>query len=161
MSTLWEINNQIENLTERLVDDETGEINEDVMSELEQLEIDRNEKIEGCGIVMKQLASEVEAINAEIKSLKKRAEAKANRHDRIGEYVKATLKGEKFETPKVAFSYRKSDKVEITDESLVPDDWCKFETTRKPVKTDIKKALKSGESIPGCVLIESTNLQLK
>ena len=97
MSTLWEINNQIELLTEQLVDEETGEINEEVMAQLVQLEIDRDEKIESCGIVMKQLASEVEAINAEIKSLKARAEAKANRHDRIGEYVKVTLKGEKFE----------------------------------------------------------------
>lgn len=161
MATLYEINEQIEALTEQLIDDETGEINEEVMEQLEQLEIDRNEKIEACGIVMKQLASEIEAINREIKALKARAEAKANRHDRIGEYVKATLHGEKFETAKVAFSYRKSQSVEVTDESIIPDEWCKFETTRKPVKTEIKKALKAGEKIPGCVLIENTNLQIK
>ena len=65
--TLWEINEQIDMLTDQLVDDETGEINEEVMEQLEQLSIDRNEKIESCGIVMKQLASEVDAINAEIK----------------------------------------------------------------------------------------------
>lgn len=159
-NTLWKINEQIDMLTEQLVDEETGEINEEVMEQLEQLAIDRDEKIESCGIVMKQLASEVEAINAEIKSLKARANAKANRHDRIAEYVKATLKGEKFETPKVAFSYRKSVSVDV-DEELVPDEWCKFETTRSPMKNDIKKVLKSGEKIPGCVLVESMNLQIK
>ena len=161
MSTLYEINEQIEMLTEQLVDSETGEINEEVMEQLEQLNIDRSEKIEACGIIMKQLASEINAIKEEESALKARRTAKANRHDRIGEYVKQTLKGEKFETAKVAFSYRKSEKVEITDESIVPDEWCKFETTRTPVKTNIKKALKGGEKVPGCVLIETQNLQLK
>lgn len=160
-TTLWEINEQIDMLTDQLVDDETGEINEEVMEQLEQLSIDRDEKIEACGIVMKQLASEVDAINAEIKALKARATAKANRHDRIAEYVKQTLQGEKFETSKVAFSYRKSQSVEVVNEKIVPDEWCRFETTRKPVKADIKKALKNGEQVPGCVLVESINLQLK
>ncbi len=160
-NTLWEINEQIDALTEQLVDEETGEINEEVMEQLEQLAIDRDEKIEACGIVMKQLASEVDAINTEIKALKARANAKANRYDRIAEYVKQTLKGEKFETPKVAFSYRKSQSVDVVNESIVPDEWCKFETTRKQMKSDIKKALKNGENVPGCILVESTNLQIK
>lgn len=159
--TLWEINEQIEELMVNLIDDETGEINEEIMEQLEQLSIDREEKIESCGIVMKSLRSEIEAINDEIKALKSRAEAKANRLDRLSEYVKRTLDGKKFETSKVAFSFRKSQKVEITDEALIPDEWCNYETTRKPVKSDIKKALKSGEVVPGCVLIESTNLQVK
>lgn len=159
--TLWEINEQIDMLTEQLVDEETGEINEEVMEQLEQLSIDRDEKIEACGIVMKQLASEVEAINAEIKSLKARANAKAKRHDRIAEYVNQTLQGEKFETAKVAFSYRKSQSVDVVNEEIVPDEWCRFETTRKPLKSEIKKALKGGKQIPGCVLVESMNLQIK
>ena len=159
--TLWEIDSRIEELTMNLVDEETGEINEEAMDELEQLAIDREEKIEGCGIVMKSLRSEIEAINDEIKALKSRAEAKAKRLDRLGEYVKYALNGEKFETAKVAFSYRKSQSVEIADDSIVPDEWCRFETTRKPVKADIKKALKNGESIPGCLLVENMNLQVK
>lgn len=161
MASLFEINEQIEMLTESLVDEETGEINEEVMAELESLEMDRDDKIEGCGMMMKQLSAEVEAINEEIKALKARATAKANKHDRIGEYVKATLKGKPFERARVSMRFRKSERVEITDETLVPDEWCKFETTRKPVKSEIKKALKNDETVPGCVLVESINLQVK
>lgn len=161
MASLFDINKQIEELTDRLVDEETGEINEEVMAELEQLEMDREDKIENCGMMMKQLASEVDAINEEIKALKARATAKANKHDRIGNYVKATLKGKPFEKSRVAISFRKSERVEIADEALVPDEWCKFETTRKPVKTEIKKALKGGENVPGCVLVESMNMKVK
>lgn len=161
MASLFEINEQIEMLTDKLVDEETGEINEEVMAELEALEMDKNDKLEGCGLMMKQLSAEVSAINEEIKALKARATAKANRHDRIGEYVKATLKGKPFERARVSLSFRKSEKVEITDETLVPDGYCKFETTRKPVKSEIKKALKNDETVPGCVLVENMNLQVR
>lgn len=161
MASLFEINEQIEMLTNKLVDEETGEINEEVMAELEALEMDREDKIEGCGLMMKQLAAEVDAINTEIKALKARATAKANKHDRIGEYVKATLKGKPFERARVSMRFRKSVKVEITDETLVPDEWCKYETTRTPMKTEIKKALKNDETVPGCVLVENMNLQVR
>ena len=161
MASLFEINEQIEMLTERLVDEETGEINEEVMAELEALEMDKNDKLEGCGMMLKQLSAEVAAINEEIKALKARSKAKANKHDRIAEYVKATLKGKPFERARVSMSFRKSERVEIDDESLVPDEWCKFETTRTPMKTEIKKALKNDEKIPGCVLVKGINLQVK
>ena len=78
-----------------------------------------------------------------------------------GEYVKATLKGKPFERARVSMTFRKSERVEIDDESLVPDEWCKFETTRTPMKTEIKKALKNDEKIPGCVLVENMNLKVK
>lgn len=161
MSTLYQIDEQIEELTNKLVDEETGEINEDALEELEKLKMDKDAKLEGCGLVMKQLAIEVDAINDEIKALKARATAKANRHDRIGEYVKSSLKGEKFETSKVAFSYRRSQKLEVFDEEIVPDDMCLFETKRSPAKAKIKQALKDGKHVPGCVLVEKMNLQVK
>ena len=161
MSTLYELNDQIANLTEHLVDEETGEINEEVFSQLEQLSIDRDEKIEGCGIVMKNLLVEITALKAEIDNLKKRMTVKANKYERMAEYVKENLNGDSFETAKVAFSFRKSDKVEVVNEEIVPDDLCKFETRRSPMKTEIKKMLRAGEKVPGCVLVENANLQLK
>lgn len=159
--TLWEINEQIELLTSQLVDEETGEINEDIMEQLEQLDIDKHEKIENCGIVMKNLLAEVDAINEEIKTLKARASAKANHYDRLAEYVKRSLDGERFETSKVVFSYRKSDKVDVVNVDIVPEEFLKFETSVTPMKSLIKKVLKSGGEVPGCVLVENTNLQLK
>ena len=72
-----------------------------------------------------------------------------------------SLGGQRFETAKVAFSYRKSERVDVINEEIVPDKFCRFETKRVPSKTDIKKMLKSGEEVPGCVLVESQNLQIK
>lgn len=161
MSALWEIDEQIANIMDMLVDEETGEINEEAMKQLEQLEIDREIKLENCGIAIKNLMAEVEAIQDEIKALKRRAETKAHKIERLAEYVKKSLKGETFETSKVVYGYRKSEKVEIIDEDMIPDKWCNFETTKKPIKSEIKKAIKNGEEVPGCVVIENINLQIK
>lgn len=158
---LYEMNEQIETLTEQLVDEETGEINEEVMKQLDELNMDRDEKLEGCGIVIKNLAAECVGLEAEIKSLKERLAVKVNRVNNMMRYVDNNLRGEKFETAKVAFSYRKSQSVDVIDEEIVPDELCKYETTRKPVKTEIKKLLKSGKEVPGCVLVEKNNLNIK
>lgn len=161
MSALWEIDEQIENIMNTLVDEETGEINEEALEQLEQLGIEREEKLENCGVVIKNLKAEIEAIQNEIKALKRRAEIKANKVDRLMAYVENSLKGEPLETSKVSYSFRKSERVEISEDALVPDQWCEYKIERKPKKNEIKAALKNGESISGCQLVEKMNLQIK
>ena len=158
---LYEMDERIEALTEQMANPETGEINEEILAELEQLDVDRNEKLEACGIKLKTWASEIDALDAEIKALKARKQTKMNKSERLMEYVNRSLGGQRFETAKVAFSYRKSERVDVINEEIVPDKFCRFETKRVPSKTDIKKMLKSGEEVPGCVLVESQNLQIK
>lgn len=159
--TLYDIDARIYELTEKMIDDATGEVNEEVYEELEQLGMEREQKIEGCLLVIKNLTSQVDGIKAEMDSLKKRMDAKMNRIQSVSRYVNNSLKGEKFETARACASYRKSQSVEIIDEDLVPDELCRFETKRKPQKQDIKKMLKGGEFVPGCVLKESNNLIIK
>lgn len=161
MGTLWEIDSRIEELTMNLIDEETGEINEEAMEELESLDMDRKDKLESCGCLIKDLTAQVDAIKSEKDSLDKRMKVKMNRIASISRYINNSLKGEAMETPKVAFSYRKSEKVDVVNEDAVPDDYCRFETKRTPSKTDIKKALKEGKEVPGCVLVENQNLQIK
>lgn len=158
---LYEMNAQIEELSERLVNTETGEIDEAVMKELDELNMARDEKLEGCGIVIKNLAAECIGLKVEIDALKERMASKERRMDNMMRYVDNNLRGEKFETSKVAFSYRKSQSVDVVNEDAVPDELCRYETTRKPVKTEIKKLLKNGEEVPGCVLVEKNNLNIK
>lgn len=161
MATLYELNEQIVDLTEKLIDPETGEVNEEILEQLDKLNMDRDTKLEGCGLMLKELMSQIVAIKAEIDALKKRLTSKTNRFDNLMRYVDNNLGGEKFETSKVAFSYRKSESVSIVNEAIIPDQLCKFETKRTPIKTDIKKLLKAGREIPGCVLEEHNNLNIR
>lgn len=158
---LFNIDVEIERLSEHLIDEETGEINEEVMEQLDQLQMDREKKLENIGCLIKAKMAEAEAHDAEMKTQKKWRDSRLKEVDRLMAYAGLVLNGEKFETTKVKFGWKKSTGVVIPDESLVPDEYCSFETERKPMKAEIKILLKSGEEVPGCFLEERNNLNIK
>lgn len=142
MASLYEINNAIA-LYEMEFDPDTGEwINE---SELDALQMDRAEKIESLLLWAKNLNAEGMAIKAEADVLKDRYKRIENKIRRIEDYVASSLAGEKFSTPRVEVSWRKSEKVIIPDEFKVPDKFVNLSVERNPVKAEIKKYLKSIE----------------
>lgn len=114
--------------------------------------------------MIKNLTAEADAIREEEKTLAARRQAKEKIVERLKNAVAAsmTLQDEaKFETAKVAFSFRKSEVVEITDIDKLPAKYVTVKTTTAPDKTAIKAALKSGETIEGASLISKQNLQVK
>ena len=158
---LYQINEQIEMLAEQMIiDSETGEIDEEVMAQLEQLNIDFDEKMENIGIIIKSTTAEVDALVNEKKALEKRIKVKMNKINRLCDYVNSVLKGKKREYGRVVYGFRRGTKVNVVNEDLVPDALCKYETTRKPMKTEIKALLKDGKDVPGCLLEETMNLQV-
>ena len=120
-----------------------------------------NFKIENIALYIKNLKSEAEAIKSEVESLKSRADIKKKKAERLTDYLDKILCGEKFETPKVALSYRKSTSVNIENEEIIPDEFMTIKTEKKPNKVAIAKSLKNGETVIGCELVEKQNLQIK
>lgn len=58
-------------------------------------------------------------------------------------------------------SYSKSESVEIFDENLIPKEYLKETTTISPDKVKIKSAIKQDVIVPGAILKENNNLQIK
>ena len=140
--TLYEINAKLM-AYEMEIDPETGEwLNED---ELDALHMERDEKIENICLWTKNLRAEASAIKTEEKNLAERRKAKENKADRLEAYVALNLDGKKFETPRVKVSFRKSEAVEILDESKVPSEYLDISVVSKPIKAEIKKYLKGIE----------------
>ena len=160
-ASLWEINEQIEELAENLIDMDTGELDENVMGQLSQLQMDKKEKTEAIILKVKSLQAEAEAIMTERKNLKKRADSKVSRANWLMEYVLRNMDEDDFETTKVRAYKKQTEAVEVVNEEAIPDDWCRFRTERKPDKVGIKKALKGGEKIPGVCLKDNVNLVIK
>lgn len=158
---IFEIDAEIERLSEHLIDEETGEINEEILAQIDQLEMDRKTKLDNVGCLIKDCMAEAEAIDAEMKALKKRRDSKLRKVDRLMNYASYALDGKPLETSRVAFSFRPSKSVDIIDESVIPDELCNYKTERKPMKTEIKKLLDNGTEVPGCVLRINQNLQVK
>lgn len=154
MATLYEINEEILNC----VDTETGEIIDP--EKLSQLQMDFDDKVEGIALWIKDLLSDAAAIKAEKDKLNERQKVCENKAKNLKEYLSGFLAGQKFKTPRVAISYRKSESVNVSDIWKIPDDYLKYKDP-DPDKTKIKSALKAGVSIPGVELIENRNIQIK
>lgn len=155
MSSLYTINQEILNC----VDLETGEILDE--QAFEALQMERNEKLENIALWVKNLLSEAEALKAEEKAFAEREKKARNKAESLKRYLDSALKGQKFNTTKVAISYRKSTSVDVLDVEKLPEAYRKTVTTVSADKTAIGAALKAGELVDGATLIEKNNLSIR
>lgn len=155
MAKLYEINQEIE----ACIDTETGEILD--YERLNALQIEREEKIQGVALAIKNLLSDAEAINKEKTALAEREARCKKKAEGLKGWLAWALAGEKFNTAKCAVSFRKSTAVSIMDADAIPEEYVKVETTKTPDKAAIKKVLQNGGFIAGCSLVENLNTQIK
>lgn len=151
--SLYDIDNDIL----ACVDEETGEVDID---KFDALNMERTEKLEGMALWVKDLKAEAEAIKAEEKALAERRQAKERKAESIKQYLEKVLAGQKFETSRAVCSFRKSQKVEITDLDKIPDDYLKYSQPTAD-KTAIKAAIKDGLTIEGAELVDSISMTIK
>lgn len=166
MSTLYEIDYNLYQLLENemVVDEETGEILFEE-SDIDNLLLSRDQKLENTACYIKNLMSDIDQIKAEEKSLKERRQIKEKKVERLKSYLANSMLlfgDKKFETPRVALSFRKSKQVEIEPNTHLPQEYIKVKVEESPDKTKLKDAiLKQGLEIDGVKVIEKENLQLK
>ena len=158
MASLYEIDEAIRNF-EFEIDEETGEILNP--HGLDDLQMERDKKIENIGLYIKSLEAEKEAVKHEKENFAAREKTIGNKIDRLKDYLMYALEGQSFRTPRLIVGYRSSESVEISDEFLIPDEYCNFNVVRKPDKTLLKKSLKQGKEIMGATLVEKSNIQVK
>ena len=167
MASLYEINRRYLDVLERLyaeTDEMTGEVPEDVLLELSEIQDERKTKLDNIGAYVKNLEAEAAAIKAEMEKLKERMDAKVKKANRLREYIASDLLAHdetKMETARNAFSFRKSTVVFIPDESKIPKKYFVKVTTEKLDKASIKEILKLGHKVKGAELVDKQNLQIK
>lgn len=151
---LFEIENEIMNCW----DQETGEILDS--DRLDQLEMERDTKIENIALYIKNLTADAEALKAEKQSFAERQKAAENKAESLKKYLANYLAGQKFSTPKVAISFRKTSSVNVTDISQLPEKFLKF-ADPTPDKTAIKNAIKAGTTVTGAEIVEGKSMSIK
>jgi outer membrane murein-binding lipoprotein Lpp len=146
-----------------LIDPDTGEIGDyDMFCELQ---MEREAKVENMALWIKNLNAEADAIKAEKDNLADREKAARNKADRLKKYLAEILCGEKFTSPRVAVTFRKSEAVEI-DEDFI--EWAREKAGyllkyKDPEvnKTAIKEAIKNGTAIEFARIVQNNNIQIK
>ena len=175
MPSLYQINAELETLIENgfdegCVDIETGEVLEEaVAAKIAALQLEESAKKESLALYVKNLQAESDALSSEEKKLRARREKKERKVDFLKRYLTEAMlhKNEtKFETSKCSLSFRRSEAIVITSSELLisfAKTHTEFLKPWKPEveKVEIKKALKSGQSIPGARLEQRQNLQVK
>lgn len=139
------------------MDPETGEVFFDEES-MAALELERDAKVEGVALWIKDLTAEAKAIRDEENALAARRKTCERKAESLRQYLTNALQGAKFSTPKVAITWRKSQKVEV-DESLLGEDY--WAITYKPDLAKAKDDLKAGKEVAGARLVDNMNMQLK
>lgn len=163
--TLYEINKEIEqalNLIFESADPETGEVDEAYVHQLEDLNMQRDDKIENLGCYIKNLRADVAAIKEEEKNLKARRAALENKEARLTQYLTDMLGGERFDkSARVVIGWRKSTQVVIDNLDAIPAEYIREKVERTADKTAIKKAIDAGTAFEGAHIAESNNIQIK
>ena len=158
MRPLYEINADLDALLDS-IDPETGEIDGDALT---ALTMERQEKLEGMALKLKNLAAEAEMIKAEEKNLSDRRKAVERNRDSLKAYLMRSLDGETLKTAKVAISYRTSKSVEIDEDKFFANPDMRYLRQITEInKDEIKRALTAGEEVPGAALVEKQNMVLK
>ena len=158
---LYEIDAQLEALINNF-DEETGELLCDP-AEVDALMLAKEEKLEGIALWIKDLKAEAAMIKTEEDALSKRRQVIENKATRTTAFLQNYLNGATFKSPKVAVSYRRSQKVEIDMDVFMADPAEAFIRRKdpEPDKTAIKAALKDGGIVPGAKLVDTITISIK
>ena len=140
------------------VDMETGEIVD--TERLEQLQMDRDTKIENIACWIKNLLSDAEALKAQKQAFADRQKAAENKAESLKKYLASYLDGQKFATDKVAISFRKTSAVNVTNIGQIPAEYLKYAEPTVD-KTAVKNAIKAGVSIAGAEIVEGQSISIE
>lgn len=158
--TIYEIDQAIM----ECVDLETGEVID--TEKLNDLQMERDAKIENVALWIKELKAESEAIKNEKQALADRQRVAENKAESLKNWLAYALNGEKFKTAKCSISYRNSESVEVTEEGLEAlmrehEDLLTYKAP-EPNKKAIKDAIKNdGLTVAGIQLLQKTSTIIK
>ena len=140
-----------------------GEITPDVEESLKINEQNFETKARGYIWMIKKLEADNVTINEEMNRLERIEKRNDKLIERLKENMKFALEifGESKKVDTFTLSLRKSKSVEIIDADVIPESFRVIKTTESINKTEIKKAIESGVTVPGATIKENNNLQIK
>lgn len=155
---LYELTEQHKEL-EKLAETSDEDMAQALADTFEAIEGEFEEKAISLVTVANNLSADTDALDTEIKRLQARKKTIQNRQESMREYLRANMEScgiSNIKCPLFSITLGKPRQIVlITDEDKIPTDYLNIKTSISPIKADILKALKSGETIPGAELGES------
>ncbi len=166
MPNIYKLGDDYLMLANKLADtaDEDGAIDESLLPVVSEAKELVESKAQSIGCVIKQLDVYRKQIDEEVKRLKAMSDTLGARITYLKDATSAVLQEcciERIDGVQTVISFRKSETVEFSDESELPDEYMATKITVAPDKTKIKAAIKSGMTVPGAYIAEHRNIQIK
>jgi len=160
--SLYKITQKQQELFDFILESE-GEITPDVEESLKINAENFESKARSYIWMIKKMEADNITINEEMNRLERIEKRNDKLIDRLKESMKMALEifGESKKIDTFTLSLRKSKSVEIIDAELIPEAYRVVKTTETINKTEIKKAIESGEIVSGATIKENQNLQIK
>lgn len=162
---LFEIANEYQNILEETFDAETGEINQNALSKLDEITVDIKEKGIAVASFIKNIDAEREAISNAKKSMADR-ESKLNRRvDYLTSYLQANMERCGINEMSCAYFTVKLKKcpasVFVIDEKDIPDEYKKKKEEISLDKVKLKEHIQAGVVVPGASLKQNLRLEIR
>ena len=161
MKSLYKIQEEYVKIAEHLFE-EDGELT----PELEQLLNINKSELEQKGVAYAYIIKDLQDYEAKAEAEIKIIQAIENITKKNIELLKSRISSamkqfgvEKIESEFIKLSFRKSERVDIENEDLIPDEYKTYKPTVN--KSDLKDAIKKGIDIQGCSISVIENLQIK
>jgi hypothetical protein len=161
MKSLYHISKEALDLAEML---EVGELTPELEQRLTINQNELQEKAINYGYVIKDADGNITAIDNEIERLNALKKSEERKRNILKERISSAMQFygiEKVETSTLKLSFRRSESVEIVSVEQLPDDYMIKKVTVSPDKSKIKEDIKKGKEVPGAVINENLNLQIK
>lgn len=161
MRALYHIEQELNAINEELIN-AGGEITPELESKLAITQEELSVKATNYGLVMLNNEADITAIDAEIKRLQALKAPLESTNKKLKEAISNAMLMyglEKVESATLKLSFRKSEAVEVFDESKLNQKYFNYKPTVD--KTAIKAALKAGEEVDGARIVTNQNLQIK
>lgn len=140
------------------VDLSTGEILD--TAAFDQLQMERDEKIENIALWIKNLRSEALAYKNEKDTFAEKQKRAENKAESLTKYLASVLGGKKFKSVKADITWRKSTSLNVQEGAQAPEKFLRYKQAELDKKA-LTDALKGGAEIAGFELVEKNNIQVR
>lgn len=168
MRKLFEINSDIEKLLDKNavivmgengVDSETGEVF-NLAERLNALTVEKNEKIKSVVVYLDDLNGKLESIREKLDNYNKIKKSLEREITGLTDYLLFATDKQGFKDDEIEMKVKKTMRCVLTDETLIPEQFIKTKTETSISKTDITKAIKAGEIVPGTEMQANYSVQI-
>lgn len=162
---LYEIKDDLVQTLDALLEVEEDDLaKENCIEMLQFLKEELKNKNDSILKYLRNLTLEKESVESELERLEKLKKSKDNKIKRLKDYminIMIQLNEKKIETDIGSYGLRRSTKVDIIDERLIPEDFIKIKTERNLDKIGIANYIKQYGEMAGARIVESYSLQIK